>query len=158
MLSLVQCVMDRLASKNVICDVAILVLVLVLSTSVTGEPQAQPVPPTKPLPEIVALLPSGQYIGQGQKGARAFDVSLVVHESKPGGKFTGTIVAPQAAVCADTFPINGEMKPNGVVHIDSRGGVAKGCERTLNLKLAGNELSGALIDAEGTYQVKLKRQ
>jgi hypothetical protein len=57
------------------------------------------------------------------------------------------------------FPITGETKLDGAVHIDSREGVAKGCERTLDLKLAGNELSGALLDPEGTtYQVKLKRQ
>ena len=148
--------MDGSTNSDLGRDVA--VLVLLLSISFTGEPQAQPVSPTKPLPEIVALLPSGQYSGQGHKDAKAFDVFLVVHESKPGGKFTGTVAVQGTGPCAAVFPISGETKSNGAVRIDSREGVAEECGRAFDLKLAGNELSGTLLDAEGTYPVKLKRQ
>ena len=149
--------MDLITNKELARDVA--VLSLLVSTSFTGESQSQPVSIAKPPPEIIALMPSGQYIGQGQKDAKTFDVSLVIHESKPGGRFTGMVVVHQAAApCAGEFPIAGEMKPDGLVHIESQDSGARGCELSFNLKLAGSELSGTLLGAEGTYQVKLKRQ
>jgi hypothetical protein len=110
------------------------------------------------VPEIAALLPSGPYTGHAIQAVKRLDLALVVRESKPGGRFSGTVHLQQGtAPCNATFRMSGDMKPSGAVHIESRAGVPKGCERTFVLNLAGNELKGTMLAAEGTYQVALKR-
>lgn len=130
---------------------------LLLSTALTGEAQGQGTP-TAPLPEIVALMPSGHYTGMGRRGAKAFDVSLVIEETKPGGRFTGTVMIQEATEgpCAST-PVSGVLRPNGAVLIESGAGVVRGCERKFDLRLEGKQLSGTLTAAAGTAQISLKR-
>lgn len=130
-------------------------LILVMACNLTAE--AASGPPTKAAPEIDALLPRGQYVGSAHKG-RALDVSLHVQESRPGGRFTGTVVVRQAAApCDAVFPLSGEIKPDGAVQIDSREGVVPGCERHFDLKLATNELTGTMTEKGDKLPVKLKR-
>ncbi|MGQ0751494.1 MAG: hypothetical protein ACT4PS_13235 [Betaproteobacteria bacterium] len=115
-------------------------------------------PASKTPPEIVALMPSGIYLGHALLGGKRLDLSLNVQDSKPGGRFAGTVHVRQAPPpCGSVFPIRGDLQPNGSVHIESRAGVTKGCERTFVLTLAGSELEGSLLGSEGTYRVKLKR-
>lgn len=146
--------MDR-DLKDIKRDLAI--GLLLLSTSFTSETKSQIPPPAK-VPEIAALMPSGLYRGHAVLGGKRLDLSLNVQDSKPSGRFSGTVHVPQAvAPCGAVFPISGDMKPSGAVHIESRAGVAKGCERILVLTLAGDDVKGSLIGSEGTYQVALKR-
>ncbi|MGQ0523572.1 MAG: hypothetical protein ACT4P8_07935 [Betaproteobacteria bacterium] len=146
--------MDR-NRKDIKLDLAI--GLLLLSTSFTSEPQAQTSPPAK-VPEIAALMPSGLYRGHALLGGKRLDLTLNIQDSKPGGRFSGTVHIPQAAApCGSVFPISGDMKPSGAVHIESQAGVARGCERILVLTLAGDDVKGSLIGSEGTYQVTLKR-
>lgn len=117
---------------------------------------AQPAPKTPP--EIVAFMPSGLYLGQALHGGTRLDLSLNVQDSKPGGRFAGTVHVQQApAPCGSVFPMRGHLKPDGSVHIESRAGVTKGCERTFVLTLAGSELKGSLLGSGRTYQVRVKR-
>jgi hypothetical protein len=110
------------------------------------------------VPEIAAQLPSGPYKGHAIQAGKRLDLALIVQESKPGGRFSGTVRLQQAAApCNATFRMSGDIKANGAVHIESRAGVAKGCERTFVLSLAGNDLKGTMLTSEGTYQVALKR-
>src|SRR5690348_4826860 len=101
------------------------------------------------VPEIAALLPSGIYSGHAIQAGKRLDLSLNIQGSKPNGRFTGTIHLQQAPVpCGAPYPITGDIKPAGTIHIESRTGVTKGCERTLVLKLAGNDLNGTLMASE----------
>lgn len=130
---------------------------LLLSTALTGGAQGQGTA-TTPLPEIAALMPSGHYTGIAHRGARAFDVALVIEETKPGGRFTGTVLIQEAteSPCAST-PVSGVLRPNGAVLIESGEGVVRGCERRLDLRLEGKQLSGTLTAPAGTAQISLKR-
>lgn len=109
------------------------------------------------VPEIAAQLPSGIYAGHAIQADKKHDLSLNVHESKPGGQFVGTVHLPGNARCQSAFPMSGDIKPAGVVHIESRTGVGRECQRTFKLNLAGNELKGTMLTTEGAYQVLLKR-
>lgn len=130
---------------------------LLLSTALTGGAQGQGTA-TTPLPEIAALMPSGHYIGMAHRGAKAFDVALVIEETKPGGRFTGTVMIHEAkGPCGASTPVSGVLRPNGAVFIESGGGVVRGCARRLDLKLEGNQLNGTLTAPAGTAQISLKR-
>ena len=132
-------------------------LLILLLTACSFTAEAASNPPTKAAPEIDALLPKGQYVGSAHKD-KALDVSLHVQESKPGGRFTGTVVVRQAAApCDAVFPLSGEIKPDGSVQIDSREGVVPGCDRHFDLKLATNELTGTMTEKGHKLPVKLKR-
>jgi hypothetical protein len=109
------------------------------------------------VPEIAAQLPSGIYAGHAIQADRKHDLSLNVHDSKPGGQFVGTVHFQGNVRCESAFPMSGDIKPAGVVHIESRTGIDRECQRTLNLNLAGNELKGTMLTTEGAYQVLLKR-
>lgn len=146
--------MDR-DPRDITRDLAI--GLLLLSTSFTSETQSQTSQAAK-VPEIAALMPSGLYRGHALLGGKRLALSLNVQDSKPSGRFSGTVHIPQAgAPCGSIFPIRGDMKPSGAVHIESRAGVARGCERILVLTLAGDDVKGSLIESEGTYHVTLKR-
>lgn len=129
-------------------------LLLLFASSVAGTAYAAS-PATVP-PEVVARLPSGEYAGGARNHARTFDVSLVVHESKPGGRFQATAaVHPAPAACGTRFPVSGEMRPDGAVRIDS---LAADCPRRFELRLAGEELKGTMTGPEGPSLVNLKKQ
>lgn len=131
---------------------------LAMACSAAVQAQSPAMPPGKALPEITARLPTGEYAGTARQD-KALDVSLSIHESKAGGRFTGTVVVHQAAApCNARFPLSGEIRPDGAVRIDSREGVAPGCERHFDLMLAGNDLTGTMTATGNTFQVKLKRR
>ena len=149
--------MDRLTNKDMTRDVA--VFSLLLSICMTGESQSQPASPAKLPPEIVALMPSGIYVGRGVREGKGIDVSLDIQETKPGGKFAGTaLVHEPRSPCGAVFPIRGEMNADGAIRIDSREGVTRGCERKFDLKLAGDQLTGTMLASEGTFEVSLKKR
>jgi hypothetical protein len=134
-------------------SVAVTLLLLVAGGPVGRAYAASPI--TVP-PEVIARLPSGEYSGGAQNHARAFDVSLVVHESKPGGRFQATAaVHPAPAACGAQIPLSGEMRPDGAVRIDS---MAAECPRRFELRLAGEELKGTMTGPEGPSQVILKKR
>lgn len=110
------------------------------------------------VPEIIALMPSGIYTGHAIQAGKRLTLTINVEESKPGGRFTGTVHVQAPAPCARPFPMIGTMKANGAVHIDSRAGVTNPCEKTFVLNLAGDDLKGTMLASEGTYQVMLKRK
>jgi hypothetical protein len=133
--------------------------VILLQAPIAATVDAQVAPPAALPPEIVAALPSGEYTGRARGDGKGFDVSLVIQQTKPGGRFTGTVVVHKAPhPCDALFPISGEISTGGAVRIDSRQGVAQGCERAFDLKLAGDQLTGTLVDARGSFQVDLKKQ
>lgn len=132
--------------------------IILLPASVTTNVHAQAASPTASPPEIAASLPSGQYAGRALRDGKGFDVSLVIQQTKPGGRFTGTVVIHKAPPCDALFPISGEILTGGGVRIESREGIVQGCERTFNLKLAGNELTGTLVESDGAFQIHLKKQ
>lgn len=135
------------------------IAIIVLQWPITTHSHAQTALPAAPPPEIFASLPSGEYAGSALRNGKGFDVSLVIQQTKPGGHFSGTVVVHKApAPCAASFPISGVIRAGGAVQIESKDGVAQGCERSFNLKLAGNDLTGTLIAAQGTFQIKLKKQ
>jgi hypothetical protein len=110
-------------------------------------------------PEIAASLPSGQYAGRAHKNGKGFDVSIVIEETKPGGRLTGSVVIHKApAPCEGSLPINGEIRAGGSVHIEATDGASRGCKQTLNLKFAGDELTGTLVGSEGPLPINLKKQ
>jgi hypothetical protein len=109
------------------------------------------------VPEIAALLPSGIYTGHAIQAGRKSSLALNVQESKPGGRFVGTVHIEGNAMCGSPLPMIGEIKTGGVVHIESEPRVAKACERIFSLNLAGSDLKGTMLTTEGTYQVLLKR-
>jgi len=133
--------------------------IILFHASITGSLLAQAASPIASPPEIPASLPSGQYAGRAHRDGKDFEVSLVLDQTKPGGRFTGTVMVHQApSPCEALFPISGEIVTGGGVRIESKEGVARGCERTFNLKLAGNDLTGTLVDPAGVFQINLKKQ
>lgn len=109
------------------------------------------------VPEIAALLPSGIYTGHAIQAGRKNSLALNVLESKPGGRFVGTVHLEGNGLCGSPLPMSGEIKPGGAVHIQSEPRAGKACERTFNLSLAGSDLKGTMLTTEGAYQVLLKR-
>lgn len=135
------------------------VAIILLQASIATHLHAQATSPTAAPPEIAASLPSGQYAGRAHKDGKAFAVSLVIEQTKPGGRLTGTVVVHKApAPCEASFPIGGEILPGGSVHIESKEGAFHGCERTFDLKLVGDELTGTLVAPEGAFPIKLTKQ
>jgi hypothetical protein len=136
-----------------------LISVILLQASIATEVYAQAASPIASLPEIPAFLPSGRYAGRAHSDGKDFEVSLVIEQTKPGGRFTGTVMVHKApAPCEALFPISGEIRTGGGVRIESKEGIARGCERVFNLKLAGNELTGTLVESAGDFQINLKKQ
>jgi hypothetical protein len=136
-----------------------LLAIILLQAAITTAAQAPATSPIASPPEIPASLPSGQYAGRTHRDGKDFDVSLVIDQTKPGGRVTGTVMIHNAPTpCEALFPISGEIVTGGGVRIESKEGVARGCERTFNLKLAGHELTGTLVDSSGAFQINLKKQ
>lgn len=108
-------------------------------------------------PELVAL-PSGHYVGtaEGKDGSR--EVSLSIEQGRPGGAFKGTLRTNDRAPCDIDFPITGEIRPDGGVHIDSKEAVDRGCVFGVELKLAGSELSGFIVAGNGPQKVVLRKR
>ena len=109
------------------------------------------------VPEIAALLPSGVYTGHAIQAGRKNNLALNIQESKPGGRFIGTVHIEGNGSCGSHLPVSGEIKPGGAVHIELEPRAAKACDRTFSLSLAGSDLKGTMLTTEGTYQVLLKR-
>lgn len=111
---------------------------------------------SKAPPEMVAL-PSGDYVGaaEGKDGAR--EVSLSVQQGKPGGAFNGTLRINDSAPCDIAFPITGDIRPDGTVRIDAKE-ATRGCLHAVELKLAGSELKGFMVTANGPLKVALKKR
>lgn len=109
------------------------------------------------VPEIAALLPSGIYTGHAIQAGRKNSLALNVQESKPGGRFVGTVHIEGHALCGSPLPMSGEIETGGAVRIESGPRVGKACERIFSLNLAGSDLKGTMLTTEGTYQVLLKR-
>lgn len=129
------------------------------SVRVHAQAAAPTAAPTAAPPEIAASLPSGQYAGRAHRDGKGFDVSLVIEQTTPGGRLAGTVVVHKAPPpCEALFPISGEIFPGGSVRIESKEGVIHGCERTLDLKLVGDELTGTLVASEGAFPIKLTKQ
>jgi hypothetical protein len=105
-------------------------------------------------------LEPGKYAGRAQDASRGSDLVLYIRQPNADGRFAGTVVFFRVPPpCNSEFPIIGEVLPDGVVRIDSREGVIKGCERTFTLRIApGNQLTGTLLGPHGTFNVNVKRQ
>jgi hypothetical protein len=134
-------------------------ITILLLASSSVRVHAQAAAPTAAPPEIAASLPSGQYAGRAHRDGKGFDVSLVIEQTTPGGRLAGTVVVHKAPPpCEALFPVSGEIFPGGSVRIESKEGVIHGCERTLDLKLVGDELTGTLVASEGAFPIKLTKQ